>query len=143
MPEPDPRIEEAIRWFGWAAGDLAGARADLDDTELPARLAAARAQQAAEKALKAALIAANVDAAKVHNLNALRNALPPEWAIHQSHADLSELSDAFLSRYPDQAVEISANDASRLVDEAAVVYESLLTDAGRLAGITRDQITSQ
>lgn len=143
MPDRDPRIEEAIRWFGWASGELAGARADLAEDGLPARLAAAHAQQAAERALKAALITAEVDVAKVHNLNALRNALPPEWDIHETHPDLSELTDAFLLRYPDQAIEMARKDAERLVGEAAAVYESLLADAQRFSSINRDEIISQ
>ncbi len=143
MPDRDPRIEEAIRWFGWASGELAGARADLEQPDLPPRLAAAGAQQAAEKALKAALIVANVDVARVHNLNALRNALPPDWSIHQSHPDLSELTEAALSRYPDSAVDLSRDDALRVVEEAVAVYESLIGDAERLADIGRDEVIRQ
>jgi len=143
MPEPDPRIAEALQWFSWASGDLVGARADLENDDLPVRLAAVRAQQAAENALKAALICADVDVAKVHNLNGLRNALPPEWSIHQSHTDLSELSDAFLTRYPDKAFEIPRTDAERLVEEAAAVCSSLIIDAARLAGLEPNAVTSQ
>lgn len=143
MPEPDPRIAEAVQWFSWASGELAGARADLENEDLPVRLAAARAQQAAEKALKAALVCANVDVAKVHNLNALRNALPLEWSVHQSHPDLSELTDAFFTRYPDQAFDIPRADAERLVEEAAAVLASLINDAARLADLDPTAVRSQ
>jgi len=47
--------ETSVRWFRFALGDLAAAKAILADDRLPSRDAAYLAQQAAEKALKATI----------------------------------------------------------------------------------------
>ncbi|MDR7489356.1 MAG: HEPN domain-containing protein [Armatimonadota bacterium] len=51
------------------------------------------AQQAAEKALKAALILEGVDFPFRHDLDALRNLLPEGWSVKDEHPDLTELTE--------------------------------------------------
>jgi HEPN domain-containing protein len=58
---PDPS-DEARVWFAQAAEDLSAARHLATNPDMPARLAAFLAHLAAEKALKAALIARGVTA---------------------------------------------------------------------------------
>jgi HEPN domain-containing protein len=55
MSSPDV-AQEARRWFRFATEDLIGAQRQLADPETAPRLACVLAQQAAEKALKAALV---------------------------------------------------------------------------------------
>ena len=64
-------------WLRFAHDDLAAARLLLTDVELPARMACFHAQQAAEKALKAALAHAAIQFRKTHDLVVLV-ALQPE-----------------------------------------------------------------
>ena len=61
MSAPDPVRELALEWIRFAQGELNAARtlADNRDDNLPA-IAASHAQQAAEKAIKALLTAAQV-----------------------------------------------------------------------------------
>jgi len=59
------------------------------------------AQQAAEKALKAALISLDIDPPRVHNLELLADLLPEGWAVRSAKQDLGRLSLWIVeSRYP-------------------------------------------
>ena len=61
------------------------------------------AQQAAERALKAALAPEGSDFPFTHDLNALRNLLPASWTVRAEHVDMAELTDwAVQARYPDE-----------------------------------------
>lgn len=48
-------------------------------------------QQAAEKALKAALCFLEIEFPRTHNLDSLRNLLPRGWAAREQTGDLAEL----------------------------------------------------
>ncbi|HAT11691.1 MAG TPA: hypothetical protein DCS97_14110 [Planctomycetes bacterium] len=77
MP-PDPILAaEAIRWVAWARDDLAAARAMTSSTAavFPSQ-SCYLSQQATEKALKALLIALDVDFPKTHDLLRLRALIP-------------------------------------------------------------------
>lgn len=90
MKPMDDRAEETLRW-------LCFAQEDLMLTEKPLHLAEATphhicwlVQQAAEKALKAALPLEEADVPRCHNLDALRNLLPEGWRVKQECPDLAE-----------------------------------------------------
>jgi HEPN domain-containing protein len=74
MP-PDPMDPRA--WLRHARSDLAAARTRVSDDQLLEHLCF-HAQQAAEKALKAVLLAIGVDFPKTHDIQALLSLLPPE-----------------------------------------------------------------
>lgn len=65
---PGPAHAQAQRWLRWAGEDLVAARHSAADAEIASRVACGLAQQAAEKAIKALLVAADLDPPKTHNL---------------------------------------------------------------------------
>ncbi len=70
---------EAERWLAYAESDLRAARALLDDPDHFPRQVCFLSQQAAEKALKAVLVLANVDFPRSHDLDYLRDLVPGGW----------------------------------------------------------------
>jgi HEPN domain-containing protein len=99
--EAADRTNEASRWFRFAEDDLRTARACLVDADLPPRQACYFARQAAEKALKGCLIACLTEYPRSHDLDYLRNLLPPKWRVHASHPVLAELTEWLVeARYP-------------------------------------------
>ncbi|MYH63056.1 MAG: HEPN domain-containing protein [Caldilineaceae bacterium SB0675_bin_29] len=80
-------------------------------------------QQAAERALKAALVLEGIDFPFTHDLNALRNLLPDSWPVR---ADLAELTGwAVQARYPGEWPEPSVADAIRAESEARAVHNAV------------------
>ena len=74
------------------------------------------AQQAAEKALKAALVLEEMDFPFRHDLDALRNLLPNTWPVRREHSDLAQLTEwAVEARYPGDWEEATAMDAEQAV----------------------------
>lgn len=93
MSEPaDERLREAGRWFRYALDDLAAARVLAADPTVRPRQVCWLAQQAAEKALKAALCFLQTEFGKTHNLDALRNLLSKDWTVRDRYPDLAELT---------------------------------------------------
>ena len=86
MSDPEYR-EEALRWLRFAREDLAEAERLLRFPDAVPRHICWLAQQAAEKALKAALILEGVEFPYRHDLDALRNLLPDGWAVKVEHPD--------------------------------------------------------
>jgi len=75
MSASDP-LAEGRRWLSYARDDLEAAEALLAHPDVAPRLSCFLAQQAAEKAIKAALIASQIEFPRHHNLDALRNCCP-------------------------------------------------------------------
>ena len=125
--ETDPA--SAAAWFQIALGDLAGARKLALDTELPPRLAATFAQQAAEKALKAVIASARVDPPKTHDLVLLALVVRGHGLSVPAGVDLALLGDALRSgRYPDPTeAPIGRSVAVDLVDAAQAVVDLVRT----------------
>ncbi len=87
-------------WLRYANSDLELARIVRPDEVLFEGLCF-HAQQAAEKALKAVLIAKDVPPPKTHNIRTLLDLLPQEIVVPQEIEDAASLSDyAVTSRYP-------------------------------------------
>ena len=81
-------------------------------------------QQAAEKALKAALQQEFGDIERTHDLDVLRNALPDGWRVKAMYPDLSELTKWYLDgRYPRRDTA-TAGDARRMLSTARGIYNS-------------------
>jgi len=123
---------EALRWFRFA-------REDLEEAERLLRLPGAiprhicwLAQQAAEKALKAALILEGIEFPYRHDLDALRNLLPEGWGVKREYPDLAELTVwAVEARYPGDWPEATLDDARHAVNQAGGVLESIAVDFRR------------
>lgn len=117
------------RWLRYAAEDLAQAEAILGQRQFVPRHACFLAQQAAEKALKAVLVYLSAEVPRIHNLNALRNLIPPDWEYVRGHADLTELTAwAIDARYPDGDGGASSSEATDAVRQARDVWVSVCRD---------------
>lgn len=100
----------------------------LSDTTFPPRQICYLAQQAAEKALKAALIHSQIAFPYVHDLDELRDLLPPDWRVRAAAPDLEQLTQWVRdARYPDghRATELDARGA---VATARSVVEAVVAD---------------
>jgi HEPN domain-containing protein len=129
---------EAHRWLRYATEDLSLAERILAQCEDAPRQACFFAQQAAEKAIKAALVFLSLDFPKTHDLDHLRGLLPDDWRAHEELPDLSQLTDwAVDARYPDEIPDPSWEEAREAVREARSVVSAMgasLADGGPDAG---------
>ena len=121
--------EEALRWLKFAMEDLRQAEILVKSEEATPRHACWLAQQAAEKALKAALVLEGISFPFRHNLNALRDLLPAGWGVKVHYPDLSQLTVwAIEACYPGDWPEATREDADRAVLEARGVLDSVVED---------------
>ena len=126
------REKEARRWLRYAEDDLEAAEAILATSQLAPRLTCWHAQQAAEKALKGALVSLGIDFPFTHDLEALLALLPPGWQAKDDELDVEELSQwAIEARYPGNWPEPSKGDAGRALAQARAVVESVRADLAR------------
>ena len=129
----DPKlVDEARRWLRFATEDIDVAQRLLAVDESSPRHACFLAQQAAEKALKAALVLEGIDFPFRHDLDALRNLLPDTWSVRNTHPDLAQLTEwSVEARYPGDWQEATATDAERAVSQARGVYNSIAAEFKR------------
>ena len=114
MNDPDPVVHEALRWLRFSEEDLNVALRLMTGIPTAPRHACWLSQQAAEKALKAALVLDEVEFPFTHDLDALRNLLPGSWSVRDTHPDLAELTEwAVETRYPGDWPEPNDADATR------------------------------
>jgi HEPN domain-containing protein len=91
----------AADWLAYAAEDLGAARGIVEGGSGVPRHACFFAQQAAEKALKAVLIAHGLRYPKVHDLERLLGLQPAGFALGVAVPELAKLTDlAVDARYP-------------------------------------------
>lgn len=113
---------ESLRWFREADQELDIARHILGEPTLPPRAACFHAHLAAEKALKAALVAAVRPVPKLHELAELSFQLPLELQAGFDRQDLEALTPwAIAGRYPDDLLDADAETASSLIEAASRV----------------------
>ena len=123
------RLTDTARWLRYAEEDLTTAETLLRQPHVPPRQACWFAQQAAEKALKAALIFLQIDFRRTHDLNVLRDLLPENWQLKTALPNLKDLNRwAVQARYPDAVQEATETDASTAVEQARVVWTSVSTE---------------
>ena len=117
--------------------DLLVVMDEIDDeprrrSEIEQALACYHAQQATEKTLKAALVAARIDPPRTHDLNQLRDLLPEEWRLPGSSDDLQLLTGwAAKSRYPNGLDEFTDDLAARGIDTAQAIYDAVTDELSR------------
>ena len=132
MNGPDPVVHEALRWLRFSEEDLNVASRLMTGTPTAPRHACWLCQQAAEKALKAALVLEGIDFSFTHDLDALRNRLPDTWCVRDTHSDLAELTEwAVETRYPGDWPEPADEDADRAESEARAVHNSIAAEFRR------------
>jgi HEPN domain-containing protein len=128
----DRHIAEAQRWWRFAKEDLAAAERTMADKDGIPRHVCWLAQQAAEKAIKAALICLLTDFPKTHDLENLVDRLPQPWAVRSSKA-LSALSEwAVEARYPGNWPEVKQTDAADAVRQAAEILAAVAADLRKI-----------
>ena len=122
------RLADTARWLRYAEEDLVTAETLLSHPHVPPRQACWFAQQAAEKALKAALIFLQIDFRRTHDLSVLRDLVPESWQLKAAHPDLASLTRwAAEARYPENTPETTNADASNAVEQARDVWTSVST----------------
>jgi len=129
MSAPDrPRL--VARWLAFALGDLSSARTLLDQHRSPFRQAAELAQQAAEKALKGAIVFGGATPPRTHDLEALLRLVPSDWGVHALDVDLTRLTDALShARYPHYyEPPLDPDEIGRLVADATAITTAVLDD---------------
>ena len=126
MSDLDAAVGDALRWLQYSAEDLDVARVLLRSHAPASRHVCWLSQQAAEKALKAALVLEGTEFPFTHDLDALRNRLPEDWQVRTTHTDLAELTQwAVETRYPGDWPEATELDAIRSEAEARAVHNSV------------------
>ena len=122
-------LVEARRWLRFAREDIEAAEALLAEQTHAARHPCWLAQQAAEKALKAALVFVEIDFPHRHDLDALRNLLPADWVVTRDFPDLAQLTEwAVEARYPGDWPEATDTDAQQAVQQARSLYDCVASD---------------
>lgn len=128
-PSDSRQLEEAQRWFAAAINDLLVVELVLDRVPPLSDAAAFHCQQAAEKAVKALLIARWRRPPRTHDLETLSELLSEvEPTIAASVSALDRISSwAVITRYPDGEVSPSVDDIRSAVREV----RTLLGDCQR------------
>jgi HEPN domain-containing protein/predicted nucleotidyltransferase len=117
-------------WLRYAEEDLHTAERMLEGRGFALRWACYLAQQAAEKAIKAALVSAGVRFPFIHDLAKLRDLVPAGTEIAQLEGDLKSLSRwAEAGRYPPEQ-ETTAEDAREAVALARAIVDAARADVG-------------
>lgn len=123
MSDPDPVVREALRWLRFSKEDLNVAQRLLTGCPPTPRHVCWLSQQAAEKALKAALVLDGIEFPFTHDLDALRNLLPDGWSARAKHPDLAELTEWSVEmRYPGEWPEATRADGIRAESQARAVH---------------------
>ncbi len=123
------RDAQTGRWLRFAVEDVQAAEEIVQRSRLAPRLACFHAQQAAEKALKAALVFLQIEFPYTHDLDELRNLLPKGWRVKEKLPDLESLSACAVgARYPDDLPDAAAGDSQRLVEQARSVVDCVSED---------------
>ena len=132
MNDAELVVQEAQRWLQFSAEDLDVAQRLLADRSPAPRHVCWLSQQAAEKALKAALVLEEIDFPYTHDLNALRNLLPDIWPVRFVHPDLTQLNQwAVEARYPGEWPEATESDAVRAESQARATRDSVVAEFQR------------
>lgn len=122
-------ILEAKRWLTYAQSDLDAARVLLQSPESYPRQVCFLAQQAAEKSLKAILVLLELRFPYTHDLDHLREIIPPGWRVKETFPKLYELSIwAIDARCPDDMPDVVEADAQEALQLAKAVHQTILDD---------------
>lgn len=122
MNDPDDPRTLPSPWMRWAEQDLTAAQHAAADAEVVPRVACTWAHQAAEKALKALLVAGGTDPARTHDLTRLSEPLDAGLRDRLDAMDLVELTRwSIEGRYPDEFDEASEADAERALRAAGSI----------------------
>ena len=117
-------LPDVSRWILFAEADMRAAQLLSLDSDIPGRIACFHAQQAAEKALKALLVANDISFRKTHDLVVLVGLLPsgPREEIDLLDTDVLQ-PWAVDGRYPGDLPEASADEAAEALAVATAIVK--------------------
>lgn len=128
MPDNET-LSETLRWLRYAREDLNSARMMAANDDAPARHVCWFAQQAAEKAIKAALVYLQIDFPRQHDLEVLRRLLPRDWRLRGESVDLEDLTEwSVEARYPGLWPDAAMPDATEALRKAEHVFALMMQD---------------
>lgn len=135
MSAPDRRRALVRRWLSKARTDLAVALVVLEQgPDMDPWVCCFHAQQAAEKALKAVIVARDAEPPFIHNLVALEALMPPDIDLGTSVTALADLSaSARGTRYVTDAAgseDFTWDEAERAAATAGRVLATIRTYLG-------------
>ena len=135
------RYAETNRWLRYAEEDLRTAESLLAISHTTPRRACWLTQQSVEKALKAVLISLRIDFPRTHDLDVLRNLVPDDWQLKNTHPDLANLTEwATEARYPSDWAEPTDKEAIGAVDQARAVWISVTAELQNTAFLQRKPV---
>lgn len=116
---------EAVQWLQEAREELGAARRLLDAEDVAPRIACFHAHLAAEKALKALLVSADVRFPRTHDLVALEGLIQLSMRVFDPD-DLDVLNPwSMQGRYPADIGEVSAEATTTVVTAAERVVQAV------------------
>lgn len=125
-------VQESLRWLRFARDDLEVASHLISGTLDSPRHVCWLCQQAAEKALKAALVSENINFPFTHDLHILRDLLPKGWVVRDIQQDMSTLIEwAVDARYPGDVPEPTGMDAIKAESGARSILDSVTAEFKR------------
>ncbi len=120
---------EAKRWLIYAQSDLDAAQVLMQSHEAYPRQICFLAQQAAEKSLKAILVLLELKFPYTHDLDHLREIIPPGWRVKDAFPKLYALSIwAIDARYPDDMPDVVEADAQEALQLAKAIHQTIIDD---------------
>ena len=130
MSDARDSADDSLRWVAYAREDLLAAATLLKANKGLTKQIGYHSQQAAEKAIKAALIFLQVKFPFVHDLDELRNRLPDQWKCVEDYPELDALITDFAveGRYPGTLDEPAEEDAQKAFQQASGVLASIEQD---------------
>lgn len=124
--QPDAELVPARRWFLLAEQDLAAARVLVRDGSVALRIAGFLAQQAAEKALKAGLFAAQMSVPMIHGLSQLHARYPETGSPDIDPEDLDVLDPWVIDgRYAADLPDVGLVEANELLAAAQRIIDQV------------------
>ncbi len=124
-PRDAPSHEGAERWLRHAHEDLETAELCLGNAAIPPRQACFFAQQAVDKALKAVLVARNLDVPSTHDVGLLVGFVDQPEIARTSEAIQGLTRWGTVGRYPGADPEPNSQDAREGVETARNIVESV------------------
>ena len=146
-PTPPKHIEAARNFLRLSIEDLQIAESIPKHIEGRNRMVCFLSQQAAEKALKAALASGcgcKEEVPRTHDLDELRRILPKQWKVHENNPDLHLLTEwAIKGRYGDECLDSpSSEDARTSLSIAKTAVFSIKEDCASI-GIEAPTLTNR
>lgn len=126
-PDWAAQAHEAARWLRYAGEDLRGAEHFLAAPDPHCRPGCYHAQQAVEKALKAALVHDAVRLPRSRDLDDLARRLPERWSVRTMVSELEDLQQRAADIY-EPGDDPTLEDAESAIDLARRVVASVRAD---------------